>query len=109
MDGGGVANLDADMLGVGEARARARSEELRTGLPVEPEELRGVVRAPREETIPETRIGELTVLLRDLVGTGRVVPPAPTTIFEEVDSSHPGDSRVSPKETSYARGVEREV
>ena len=92
-----------------ERRARPRREELGPSLPVEPEELRGVVRAAREEALENARARKLPVLLRDLVTPGRVVPPAPLAPRDKVHGRHAVHGSVSSEETGDARGVEGEA
>ena len=69
----------------------------RSRVAVEPKQVCEVVLAPGEEAIPEARVRELAVLLRDFVGAGRVVRPAPAAVLEEVHSRHSCDGAVAPK------------
>ena len=92
-----------------EMRARVGSDELRSGLPVKLKELRRVMVTPREETIPETRVRELSVLLSDLVTSRGVVPTTPAAVRDEVDGSHSLNGAVSSEESCNARRVEREL
>ena len=64
--------------------------------------------APGKEAVPETRIRELAVLLRDLVRAGGVVPSTPAAVLEEVDGRHSGDGPIPAEETCDTGGVERE-
>ena len=85
-----------------ERRAGARCEELGPDLPVQPEQLRRVVRAPREEALADARVRELPVLLRDLVATRCVVQPAPLAPAEQVHGRHAVDGGVPAEETGDA-------